>query len=197
MPRCHNDTRPWAAFLVVGHARTFVLEAVARDMLSNAIRSFEAHAATFFVLSDDDHGSTKAHEKVHNSERAVAAAAATFKPVAFRYDAIDSARPRVPKDCALQRELNGSSTLGSYASDQPWLLAWWQTWDRLRSAFQLVVAHEAAREMRFDWVVRLRPDAWFFLPGFAYCQLDPAEGVFSPSGIAGCHGPCMNDHLAW
>ena len=103
----------------------------------------------------------------------------------------------MPVDCTLGSDFNRSAQLRAYASDQPWLLAWWQTWDRLRSAFGLVVAYESSHMLRFEWVVRLRPDAWFFRPGFAFCTLNPADGVVTPSGIAGCSAPCINDHLAW
>jgi hypothetical protein len=62
----------------------------------------------------------------------------------------------------------------------------------------MVNEYELANALRFDWIVRLRPDAWFFAPDSpVHCDLDPSAGIVSPAGVAGCIAPCINDHIAW
>ena len=194
---------PAAAFIFAGHARTFILDAVHEAMLSNAVLSFGADAYNFFVLGADDPGSTKGNLPVRSDEASVRKAVALLNPVAFVYEAADSptsnATPVVPADCVLS--LGPGKQVGDgyhRVVAQPWWLGWWQTWHKLSRAFELVRGYETSHApWRFDWVVRLRPDAWFFSPSFAYCEVDPSEGIVTPAGVAGCSGRCVNDHLAW
>ena len=199
---------PSAAWIFAGHARTFVLEPVHQGMLSNAVLSFETDAYTFVLLSSDDPGSTKGNAPVRSEEWSVRAAVARLRPKAFVYETCNNSthQPNVPKDCKLN--LPGMPTVGDgyhRIHDTPWWLGWWQTWDKLGRAFKLVQKYEASHYLheashapfRFDWVMRMRPDAWFFAPGPAYCQLAPSRGIFTPAGVAGCVPPCVNDHLAW
>lgn len=190
--RC-NRSSIRAAFIIAGHARTFVHKDVWQSMLANAIRGFEARAHTFFLISGNDHGSTKGHRPVLSDEVAVRQAASRFEPTVLRYETEERELPRLPAHCLLK----GSKSGDYWRSGQSWWLQWWQTWDRLRRAFDLVVEYETDHGFQFDWVVRIRPDAWFFDVGPAHCELTPASGIVTPAGIAGCLPPCMNDHLAW
>ena len=182
-----------AAFVVAGHPRTFVLNSVFADMRHNAMIAFQAHAYLFLLLSADDHGSTKGHVGVHSNTSLVVQVVEKLPPADFRLETEQEARvPAIPADCTLV-----GTRAGDYKTSQPWWIAWWQTWDRLHRAFRMVHEFEDAHKMRFDWVVRLRPDAWFFAPAVAHCELNPADGIVTPAGVAGCHAPCVNDHLAW
>ena len=202
--RCgvRSSAPPLAAFVLVGHPRTFVKSTVHEHLLRHAIKDFEAQAYTFLLLSADDHGSSKGHAVARSTDDAVGAAVARFRPKAFRYERVDAAQPSIPADCDLESTRH---RVGDYASQQCsasqkhscWLVGWWQTWERLRRAFALVREYEEAHSLRFDWIVRLRPDAWFFGPGPAHCELSRSEGIVTPAGVAGCSRQCLNDHLAW
>lgn len=189
--RCNSSTR--AAFIIAGHARTFILKDVRHSLLVNAIRAFEARAFTFFLISGDDHGSNKGHRPVVSDETAVREAASEFRPTVFRYDSGERELPQLPATCVL----NGTKSGDYWRSGQSWWVQWWQTWDRLRRAFNMVVEYEEAHGFAFEWVVRIRPDAWFFDTGPAHCELTPSAGIVTPAGVAACVSPCMNDHLAW
>lgn len=193
---------PAAAFIFAGHARTFILSTVHEAMLKNAVLSFEADAYNFFVLSADDPGSTKGNIPIRSDYEIVRAAVQRLNPVAFIYETADdpilNATPSVPSDCVLNNVVQVGDGYHRVVA-QTWWLGWWQTWRKLSRAFGLVQNYEMSHApWQFDWVVRLRPDAWFFSPGFAYCDADPSKGIHTPGGVAGCGGGrCVNDHLAW
>jgi hypothetical protein len=204
---------PLAAFIFAGHARTLVLESVHSSLLS-AVTSFSSRAYSFFLLSADDQGSTKGHAPVTVDEDDVRAAVAHFKPNAvLKYEHADASRPIIPTACILNGTAHNGK-VGDYAlrqSGQSWLLAWWQTWHRLHRALDMVLAYEAEHALTFNWVVKLRPDAWFYAPGPSHCEIERAarrhsshvgtsssmRAVVTPAGVAGCVAPCVNDHLAW
>jgi len=80
---------------------------------------------------------------------------------------------------------------------RPFMRTFYETHAKLRTCLAHVRNFERARSMRFDWIVRLRPDAWFFGPLPAYCSLDAARVSF-PVGVTGCgYAPCINDHIAF
>jgi hypothetical protein len=72
-----------------------------------------------------------------------------------------------------------------------------ETHDKLRTCLRHVVTYERNHALSFDWVVRLRPDVWFFAPLPAHCTLQHGHLAF-PAGVTGCgYSPCINDHLAF
>ena len=112
--RCNSSTR--AAFIIAGHARTFILKDVRHSLLVNAIRAFEARAFTFFLISGDDHGSNKGHRPVVSDETAVREAASEFRPTVFRYDSGERELPQLPATCVL----NGTKSGDYWRSGQSW-----------------------------------------------------------------------------
>ena len=182
-----------AAFIIAGQPRTF-LEGFAQRGLERAIRAFGANAFTFAYLTDDDGGSSKGHTPMAqpNSSR-VHAAIAVLRPKRVYYGPLVQSILSPPAGCQLSAAL-----LAPYAGPQskPTWRVWWETWEKLRRAYALVTEYERSRRFEFDWVVRLRPDIWFFGAPPRHCDLPPDVLSF-PVGIVGCAPPCVNDHVAW
>ena len=70
-----------------------------------------------------------------------------------------------------------------------------ETVAKFRECYRRVEEYEAAHGMRYDNIVRLRPDIFFYAP------LDPAlfqsAVPLFPNGVHGCYFPCFNNHLAF
>ena len=57
--------------------------------------------------------------------------------------------------------------------------------------------YEAAHAFTFDWIVRMRPDVWFFGSLPRHCALS-RHAIHFPAGVTGCgYTPCINDHIAF
>ena len=69
---------------------------------------------------------------------------------------------------------------------------------KLRTCYEEVERYEGAHRLAFDWVVRMRPDVWFWAPmPLPHCRLRQ-DAVTFPAGVVGCsYAPCINDHIAY
>lgn len=155
---CTNGTRS-AAFLITGQLRTLV-EPLAQRALINAIASFGTYAFTFAYLTDDDEGSSKGHRaSVHSNITRVRTAIAALHLKHIYYGPFKDVLKKPPTLCRMSTEL-----LAPYAGPhtKPTWRVWWETWEKLRRAFELMTEYELSHQMRFDWVVKLRADLWFF-----------------------------------
>ena len=68
----------------------------------------------------------------------------------------------------------------------------WQQFDKMQRAFELVLLYERLERVRFDWLLRLRTDAYFFAPLPHHSTLDDA--VHLPYGMT--TSMSLNDQLA-
>jgi hypothetical protein len=190
----HTPTTPRAAFCLTGQPRTF-LHPEAQASIIKAARSFGAHAYIFFFLTDDDGGSSWAHPPIRESRARVHAAMATFRPKLAAYGSLnesDSYAAHRRQQCGLPPE-GPTRAIGG----RPFMKTFFETHVKLKSCYEAVVQYELAHRLRFDWIVRMRPDAWFFGNLVPHCRLAPTEISF-PVGVVGCgYSPCINDHLAF
>ena len=77
------------------------------------------------------------------------------------------------------------------------MATFFETHHKLDACYAAVEAFEAAHSMQFDWVVRMRPDIWFFDTMPPHCTLQ-AGAISFPVGVTGCgYSPCVNDHMAF
>ena len=69
---------------------------------------------------------------------------------------------------------------------------------KLRTCYEEVERYEGTHRLAFDWVVRMRPDVWFWAPmPLPHCRLRQ-DAVTFPAGVVGCsYAPCINDHIAY
>ena len=156
---CSGRVPVAAAFIIAGQPRTLT-EPLAQRGLVSAIQSFGADAFTFAYLTDDDGGSSKGHAAVvHTNITHVQEAIAALRPKAVYYGPLTRVMSRPPEACHMS-----ASLLAPYAGpdSKPTWRVWWETWEKLRRAFDLVTEYERTHRLSFDWVVRLRPDLWFF-----------------------------------
>ena len=114
-----------------------------------------------------------------------------LRPVDLRFERFNG-KPQSPADC----DLNASKMVNKAELSLGGLIRWWETQEKARRCFEAVVQYELANGFAFDWVVRLRPDIWFFGSVPPYCQLSRSS-VSLPRGVVLCAGRCVNDHLAW
>lgn len=192
---CGTSPTPKAAFCFTGHPRTFI-HPEARASIKRAIRGFGADAYTFFVLTDDDGGSSWAHPPIHATPSEVTAAMAELRPKAASY----GAPPAESSSYAASRRASCGlppEGLTRAIGSRPFMRTFYETHSKLRACYQAVAAFEEAHALRFDWVVRMRPDIWFFGKLPAYCSMAPSKISF-PVGVVGCgYSPCINDHMAF
>ena len=188
--------RPTAAFCLTGQPRTFI-HPEAQRTIKRAIRSFGAHAYVFFHLTNDDEGSSYAHPPLLNDARLVHDAMASLRPKVASYaaPASDSGTYAAARraQCGLPPEGRTWAIGGRL-----FMRTFYQTHAKLRSCFEQVVRYEERHQMRFDWVVRMRPDVWFFDASLVpHCEL-AADRISFPVGVVGCgYSPCINDHMAF
>ena len=186
---------PTAAFCLTGHPRTFI-HPEAQQSIVRALKSFGAHAYTFFVMTDDDGGSSWAHPPIRSSASDVHAAMAVLRPKVVDYGTLNvslaSYAAERRKACGMPPE-GLTRAIGS----RPFMQTFFESHHKLRACHEHVMRYEAQHRMRFDWIVRMRPDAWFFGSLPAHCEL--AQGRISfPAGVVGCgYAPCINDHLSF
>ena len=136
---------PRAAFCLVGQPRTFA-HAAAHTTLAEAVQAFAADAYLFFVLTDDDAGSTKGHAAMRDNVTRTRAAIATLRPKVVQH------RLEAPSEpgCAISARLRQPY----FGTAQPTWRAWQLTWAKVRQCYGLVRDYEAAHGFAFDWVVR-------------------------------------------
>lgn len=189
---------PAAAFCFAGQPRTFIHPA-ARRSLVRAIKGFGADAYVFLVLSDDDPGSSWAHPPVRASTTAVHAAMRSLRPVDSYYGPLSglnmSAGYAAERRAACGMQPEGlTRAIGS----RRFMQTFYETHAKLRAVHRQVTQYERAHVgFTFTWVVRMRPDTWFFGPLPAHCTLQQEHMTF-PAGVTGCgYRPCMNDHMAF
>lgn len=194
---CATSVKPsTAAFCFTGHPRTLIHTA-AQATITQAIRSFGAHAYTFFVLTDDDGGSSWGHPPIrHHDLGAVQAAMAAFHPKVAQYGPFD---PSLASYAADRRKACGMSREGLTRAigSRPFMRTFFESHHKLRVCYEHVASFEMRHAMRFDWIVRMRPDIWFFGHLPSHCQLSKG-GITFPAGVVGCgYAPCINDHIAF
>ena len=194
--QCGDDSQRRAvAVCFCGAARTFV-HPVAHESIATAIRSFGAPAFNFFYLQQAETGSMKGHAAIQDNVTLLAAALFKFRPKAVHYGPLPRHRPIPPNRSCVDPTRRGLSHKRMQDA-----VRWWETWERVRLCYELVVAFEASQpSVGFGWVVRLRPDVFFFSshPMPRACELPAGAGqVTVPLGVVMCHAPCMNDHMAW
>ena len=194
--QCGDDSQRRAvAICFCGAARTFV-HPVAHESIARAIRSFGAPAFNFFYLQQAETGSMKGHAAIQDNVTLLAAALFKFRPKAVHYGPLPRHRPIPPNRSCVDPTRRGLSHKRMQDA-----VRWWETWERVRLCYELVVAFEASQpSVGFGWVVRLRPDVFFFSshPMPRACELPAGAGqVTVPLGVVMCHAPCMNDHMAW
>lgn len=73
---------------------------------------------------------------------------------------------------------------------------WYHTWKKLEICHRNIERFETQNKMRFDFIFRVRPDVFFFIP-IPKISYFPTNKVYVPCGIVGCVSPCLNDHLAF
>ncbi|KAL1520357.1 hypothetical protein AB1Y20_021947 [Prymnesium parvum] len=188
----HCGGTPTAAVVLAGQPRT-LLEPLARRSFLAALRSFGARAFLFAYLTADDGGSSKGHRPLREPNRSrVLEALAELAPTRLYYGAFANPLLTPPAGCTLSAAL-----LAPYAGarSKPTWRVWWETWAKVERAFLGVIEYEQAHGLRFDWVLRVRPDLWFFGPMPSHCTLEDA--ISTPTGVVGCAPPCLNDHIAW
>ena len=141
---------------------------------------------TFFYLTTDDQGSTSGDAAIVDDAAAVAAAILSFRPQRFYHGPFTNATPPTPA-CSLSPLMRRP-----YKYDDPKITTWhvwWATWEKVRRCFNFVVEHERAFGLRYEWVVRMRADVWFFGEMPPLCSFDAASGIVLPAGVVGCCFP--------
>ena len=211
----HGTGRHFAAFCFAGQPRTLAEPAVVRGIVNHLFSAFGTHAVPFFYLTNDDgitsRGGSWGHGRAAENATAVRAAISTliarasslrnhsrllagtgawyYGPFA-RNGSLHPAMRRVISTSSLRERYLGNSTQTRWE-------AWWDTWEKIRRCFALVRAHEQRHAIRFHWVVRSRPDLWFFASMPHHSTL-PANAISFAAGVIGCRNlPCLNDHLAF
>ena len=189
-------------------SRTFTHPAAVKGINNNVVAAFGAKVTNFFYLTSDDGGSSYGHAPIEADSgavyRAMSEVAGTFGSA---YYGQFIGNPLLGAGHAMRSALEATSS-GRYGRTSLWVAdgaangsvprwrTWWETWEKVRRCFEMVQEYEARRRVVFDWVLRLRPDLWFFRPLPHVSTLD-VKSLYIPAGIVACKVlPCLNDHLA-
>ena len=74
------------------------------------------------------------------------------------------------------------------------LARWYHTWKKLDICHRRIEQYEHKHRHKFDFVIRLRPDVFFFA-GFPEARFFPTDSMIVPYGMVTCQKPCLNDHM--
>lgn len=74
------------------------------------------------------------------------------------------------------------------------LARWYHTWKKLDICHRRIEQYEHKHKHRFDFVIRLRPDVFFFA-GVPAARFFPTNTMIVPYGMVTCQKPCLNDHM--
>ena len=187
---------PKAAFCFTGQPRTFIHPEAQRSIV-RALKSFGADAYTFFVLTDDDPGSSYHHPSIRSSGDGVRAAMAALRPKFASYAPLEAGAAGYANErrvaCGMKEE-GVTHAIGS----RYFMQTFYESHFKLRTCYEEVERYEGTHRFAFDWVVRMRPDVWFWAPmPLPHCRLRQ-DAVTFPAGVVGCsYAPCINDHIAY
>ena len=185
---------PKAAFCFTGQPRTFIHPEAQRSIV-RALKSFGADAYTFFVLTDDDPGSSYHHPSIRSSGDGVRAAMAALRPKYASYAPLEASAAGYANErrvaCGMKEE-GVTHAIGS----RYFMQTFYESHFKLRTCYDEVERYEGTHRFAFDWVVRMRPDVWFWAPmPLPHCRLRQ-DAVTFPAGVVGCsYAPCINDHI--
>ena len=194
--------RPAVAFCFTGQPRTLTHPLTRSSLLKHAVRGFGARVTSFFYLTNDDQGASSyggPAVDVDVGEVQAAMAALHGAPHAFQYYGplqLSNIAETLPADCLTQLQASTQNKPYGRHSGIPRWVAWWQTYVKLRHCYEQVIRYEEQHAMGFRWIVRIRPDLFFFGP-MPHFSVVSDIAITTPAGVIGCKEyPCLNDHLA-
>jgi hypothetical protein len=190
------------AVCVVGEARGFAAACVHGSIHEHVVRALPGAVTTFSCLSQTVVGVRPGgvpdatgvkRTMLPPSSRAAVAVAARAIGASFHWD--ETAELDLIPKCVqpnLSTPLLQSSAYGGQVLQ----------WARVRSCYARVVAHEASHG-RFDYIMRVRPDAIFFaawpinLAEELSAAAQAGAALIPLGGLGGnCYRACANDHMA-
>ena len=141
---------------------------------------------THSSITNDDSGDSEGHAAVRLNALAVSAAIGALRPQRSYYGPFNFSLPRPHPGCVLSTAMTKGKCGRVRCKTMMWH-RWWETWEKIRRSFSLVVEHEQEHGFRYGWMVRLRPDLWFFGTVRSHCELSlGGNGMIIPAGVTGC-----------
>jgi hypothetical protein len=180
------------AVCLAGHPRTFARRHVYTSIGEHLVGGLRAHGAKvdlFALLKTGDAPVKKQggwnFSQVEDNSDATWAALAVLKPRAV----LRLHRNHLPPHQRCLDGKRGGMGMGSLGLDrstvQPALYA---------TCFDIVTKAEALDGAQYDWIVRSRPDAWWYAPHPPLCETAP--GAKCSAMAHGTHGSYLDQHFA-
>ena len=181
------------AVCLAGHPRTFARRHVYTSIGEHLVGGLRAHGAKvdlFALLKTGDAPVKKQggwnFSQVEDNSDATWAALAVLKPRAV----LRLHRNHLPPHQRCLDGKRGGMGMGSHlgldrSTVQPALYA---------TCFDIVTKAEALDGAQYDWIVRSRPDAWWYAPHPPLCETAP--GAKCSAMAHGTHGSYLDQHFA-